>query len=156
MTSAAKPIPKAMIDCIEKGITTRQLILAVVLDEPTAALDPIAENEIYSRFNSFVQSKTAIYISHRLSSCVSIPSPCLITQGWWKAARIQRFWLPTANMQRCGTRRQSIMCSLQQHNNAAPGENEKMKEKAKKQTSVWMSAFFAKCGSVFIDIRPKM
>lgn len=65
-----------MIDCIEKGVTTRQLILVVVLDEPTAALDPIAENEIYSRFNSFVQSKTAIYISHRLSSCVSIPSPC--------------------------------------------------------------------------------
>lgn len=41
----------------------------VILDEPTAALDPIAENEIYSRFNSFVQNKTAIYISHRLSSC---------------------------------------------------------------------------------------
>ena len=42
----------------------------VILDEPTAALDPIAENEIYSRFNSFVDNKTAIYISHRLSSCV--------------------------------------------------------------------------------------
>lgn len=42
----------------------------VILDEPTAALDPIAEHEIYSRFNSFVQNKTAIYISHRLSSCV--------------------------------------------------------------------------------------
>ena len=41
----------------------------VILDEPTAALDPIAENEIYSRFNSFVANKTAIYISHRLSSC---------------------------------------------------------------------------------------
>lgn len=41
----------------------------VVLDEPTAALDPIAENKIYSRFNTFVQGKTAIYISHRLSSC---------------------------------------------------------------------------------------
>ncbi len=41
----------------------------VVLDEPTAALDPIAENEIYTRFNTFVQGKTAIYISHRLSSC---------------------------------------------------------------------------------------
>lgn len=41
----------------------------VILDEPTAALDPIPENEIYSRFNSFVQNKTAIYISHRLSSC---------------------------------------------------------------------------------------
>lgn len=42
----------------------------VVLDEPTAALDPVAENEIYNRFNSFVENKTAIYISHRLSSCV--------------------------------------------------------------------------------------
>ena len=41
----------------------------VILDEPTAALDPIAENEIYSRFDSFVENKTAIYISHRLSSC---------------------------------------------------------------------------------------
>ena len=41
----------------------------VILDEPTAALDPIAENEIYSRFNSFVENKTAIYISHRLSGC---------------------------------------------------------------------------------------
>ncbi len=41
----------------------------VVLDEPTAALDPIAENEIYTRFKTFVQGKTAIYISHRLSSC---------------------------------------------------------------------------------------
>lgn len=42
----------------------------VILDEPTAALDPIAENEIYTRFNSFCSGKTAIYISHRLSSCV--------------------------------------------------------------------------------------
>ncbi len=42
----------------------------VILDEPTASLDPVAENEIYSHFNSFVRNKTAIYISHRLSSCV--------------------------------------------------------------------------------------
>lgn len=42
----------------------------VILDEPTAALDPIAENEIYNRFDSFVENKTAVYISHRLSSCV--------------------------------------------------------------------------------------
>lgn len=42
----------------------------VILDEPTAALDPVAENEIYSRFNSFTENKTAIYISHRLSSCI--------------------------------------------------------------------------------------
>lgn len=42
----------------------------LILDEPTAALDPIAENEIYTHFNSFIKDKTAIYISHRLSSCV--------------------------------------------------------------------------------------
>lgn len=42
----------------------------LILDEPSAALDPIAENEIYSRFNSFTENKTAIYISHRLSSCI--------------------------------------------------------------------------------------
>ncbi len=41
----------------------------IILDEPTAALDPIAEYEIYSKFNDIVKDKTAIYISHRLSSC---------------------------------------------------------------------------------------
>lgn len=41
----------------------------IVLDEPTAALDPIAEAEIYTKFNELVGEKTAIYISHRLSSC---------------------------------------------------------------------------------------
>lgn len=41
----------------------------VVLDEPTAALDPISEFEIYERFNDFTKDKTAVYISHRLSSC---------------------------------------------------------------------------------------
>lgn len=40
----------------------------VVLDEPTAALDPRAEYEIYKRFNELVAGKTTIYISHRLSS----------------------------------------------------------------------------------------
>ncbi len=41
----------------------------VVLDEPTAALDPLAEHDIYCRFDELVHNKTAIYISHRLSSC---------------------------------------------------------------------------------------
>lgn len=41
----------------------------IVLDEPTAALDPEAEAEVYTRFNDIVEDKTAIYISHRLSSC---------------------------------------------------------------------------------------
>ena len=41
----------------------------MILDEPTAALDPIAEASIYENFRSLVKEKTAIFISHRLSSC---------------------------------------------------------------------------------------
>ena len=41
----------------------------IILDEPTAGLDPIAEFEVYSRFNEIIAEKTAIYISHRLASC---------------------------------------------------------------------------------------
>lgn len=40
----------------------------VILDEPTSALDPISEYEVYNSFNRLVEGKTAIYISHRLSS----------------------------------------------------------------------------------------
>ncbi|NLV88734.1 MAG: ABC transporter ATP-binding protein [Tissierellia bacterium] len=40
----------------------------IILDEPTAALDPIAENEIYQKYNELTQGKTSIFISHRLSS----------------------------------------------------------------------------------------
>lgn len=41
----------------------------IILDEPTAALDPIAEADIYENFNEMILGKTAIYISHRMSSC---------------------------------------------------------------------------------------
>ena len=39
------------------------------MDEPTSALDPVAEYEIYQRFDKMVEDKTSIYISHRMSSC---------------------------------------------------------------------------------------
>jgi ATP-binding cassette subfamily B protein len=41
----------------------------IVLDEPTAALDPVAEMEVYQNFDKIVGDKTAVYISHHLSSC---------------------------------------------------------------------------------------
>lgn len=40
----------------------------IILDEPTAALDPLAEYELYRRFQEIVEGKCAVYISHRLSS----------------------------------------------------------------------------------------
>ena len=40
----------------------------IVLDEPTAALDPIAENELYLKYNELTANKTSVYISHRLAS----------------------------------------------------------------------------------------
>lgn len=42
----------------------------VIMDEPTSALDPLAEADIYQNFNKMVSNKTAIYISHRMSSSV--------------------------------------------------------------------------------------
>lgn len=41
----------------------------IILDEPTAALDPVAEYEIYTKFDEIAGDRTAIYISHRLASC---------------------------------------------------------------------------------------
>lgn len=40
----------------------------LILDEPTAALDPIAENDIYLKYNSMTQNKLSVFISHRLAS----------------------------------------------------------------------------------------
>ena len=53
----------------------------VILDEPTSALDPIAESEIYENFNSMVGLKTAIYISHRMSSSVFCDKVLVISDG---------------------------------------------------------------------------
>lgn len=41
----------------------------LILDEPTAALDPVSECEVFAGFDKMVGNKTAIYISHRLASC---------------------------------------------------------------------------------------
>jgi ATP-binding cassette subfamily B protein len=41
----------------------------MILDEPTSALDPLAEEEIYLKFNEITKNKTSIFISHRMSSC---------------------------------------------------------------------------------------
>ena len=53
----------------------------VILDEPASALDPIAEAEIYEKFNSLVEDKTAIYISHRMSSSVFCDKILIIEGG---------------------------------------------------------------------------
>ena len=83
-----KEMPKGLDTCLYKdfvedgveisGGEAQKITLAralykdapfVILDEPTAALDPIAEFEVYSKMNEIVGDKTAVFISHRLSSC---------------------------------------------------------------------------------------
>ena len=49
-----------------RALLTKPDIL--LLDEPTAALDPIAESEMYERYDAMIREKTGIFISHRLSS----------------------------------------------------------------------------------------
>lgn len=53
----------------------------LVLDEPTAALDPMSEYEVYTRLNDIVEDKTASYISHRLSSCRFCDEIAVFHQG---------------------------------------------------------------------------
>ncbi|MBQ7541559.1 MAG: ABC transporter ATP-binding protein [Clostridia bacterium] len=53
----------------------------LVLDEPTAALDPIAENDLYMQYNTFAADKTSIYISHRLSSTRFCDRVVLLADG---------------------------------------------------------------------------
>lgn len=53
----------------------------VVLDEPTAALDPISEAQVYAGFDEMVKEKTSVYISHRMSSCRFCDDIIVFDQG---------------------------------------------------------------------------
>lgn len=53
----------------------------VVMDEPTAALDPIAEEEIYNQLNNLIHGRTALFISHRLSSCKFCDEVAVFQEG---------------------------------------------------------------------------
>ncbi|MCD8328048.1 MAG: hypothetical protein LUC25_03015 [Ruminococcus sp.] len=53
----------------------------MILDEPTAALDPIAEYELYMSFNKIVGGKLSVYISHRLSSTRFCDSIAMFKDG---------------------------------------------------------------------------
>ena len=53
----------------------------VVLDEPTASLDPIAENEIYQKYNELLSGRCSVYISHRLSSTQFCDNILLLENG---------------------------------------------------------------------------
>lgn len=72
------------------GGQTQKLMLAralyqdapvLILDEPTAALDPIAESEMYETYNSFAKEKTSVFISHRLSSTRFCDRVCFLKDG---------------------------------------------------------------------------
>ena len=53
----------------------------LILDEPTAALDPLAENEIYNKFTELSEGKTTLFVSHRLSSAVNATKIIVMEQG---------------------------------------------------------------------------
>ena len=53
----------------------------LVLDEPTAALDPLAEQEIYERYRQFTEGRTAVFISHRLASTRFCDRIILLEEG---------------------------------------------------------------------------
>ncbi len=72
------------------GGETQRLMLAralykdapfIILDEPTAALDPIAESDLYQRYNAMTVQKTSVYISHRLASTRFCDRILLLSDG---------------------------------------------------------------------------
>lgn len=87
LTERVKKLPKGVRTAInrdmdEEGVSLsggelQRLMLAralyknapvVILDEPTAALDPLAESDMYEKYDTMLESRTGIFISHRLSS----------------------------------------------------------------------------------------
>lgn len=95
-----KSLPKGADTCLVKRITQQgtelsggqlqRLLLAralykdapvLVLDEPTAALDPLAEQEIYEQYQQFTAGKTAVFISHRLASTRFCDRIILLEEG---------------------------------------------------------------------------
>ena len=53
----------------------------IILDEPTASLDPLAEAQVYEHFNEMTKDKTAIFISHRMSSTKFTDKILLLDEG---------------------------------------------------------------------------
>lgn len=93
-------LPKGVDTCLIKRITEQgtelsggqlqRLLLAralykdapvLVLDEPTAALDPLAEQEIYEQYRQLTEGKTAVFISHRLASTRFCDRIILLEEG---------------------------------------------------------------------------
>lgn len=72
----------------------------VILDEPTAALDPLAEASIYENFHSLTQNKTAIYISHRMSSSKFCDKILLLDGGKIVAFASHKDLMKTNNLYR--------------------------------------------------------
>ena len=67
-------LPRVVVQAVTEGWEFARLALyknapMVILDEPTASLDPLAESGIYEKFGTLVKGKLAMFISHRLSSC---------------------------------------------------------------------------------------
>lgn len=69
----------------------------IILDEPTAALDPIAEYNVYNHFNTIAEKKTTIYISHRLSACKFADKIAVINEG-----KLEEYGTHTELMKRKG------------------------------------------------------
>ena len=53
----------------------------MLLDEPTAALDPLAENDIYRKYERMTKGKTSLFISHRLASTQFCDRILLLSKG---------------------------------------------------------------------------
>lgn len=72
----------------------------IILDEPTAALDPLAESEIYEKFHDLTRGQTAIFISHRMSSSLFCDKVLVLQDGKVQAYDSHQNLMKTKNLYR--------------------------------------------------------
>jgi ATP-binding cassette subfamily B protein len=82
----------------------------VILDEPTAALDPPSEYEIHTKFNEIAGDKTTVFISHRMSSCRFCDEIAVMREGRIAQREPAMSWSPfRENTASCGMPKRGII-----------------------------------------------
>lgn len=100
----------------------------VILDEPTAALDPVSEHQMYRRFEEIVQDKTAIFISHRLSSSRFCDRIAVFAQG-----QIAEYGTHEELMDRKGLYREMFQRQAEYYKDQDNNEATEEKDKAERE-----------------------
>ncbi len=82
----------------------------IIMDEPSSALDPLAEYRLNRELNEIAKDKTVVFISHRLSTVRDADCIYMMeTDELWNPALTRNCWRRTESMRRCGEYRRGCI-----------------------------------------------